>query len=75
MSGGQSAERQPPKVLVWAWLSVAGALAIVGAILGYRVTGTFLGAAAGWFSVAIIAGFAQFVLVVVGAIRGMRSHR
>ena len=54
-------------------LSVGAILAALGAFIGYQVTGKFLGVAAGFFAIAIVSGLAQFVLVVVAAVRGMRS--
>jgi cation transporter-like permease len=63
--------RRARKVLAWG-LSIGAVLAAVGSFIGYRVTGTFLGAAAGFFTIAIVSGLAQFVLVVVAAVRGMR---
>lgn len=73
MPAGDPDKRRPPKALVWGWLAGGLTLAVAGAIVGYRATGTFLGAAAGWCAIAIIAGVAQFGLVVVGAIRGLRA--
>jgi hypothetical protein len=54
-------------------LSIGAVLAAVGAFIGYRVTGTFLGAVAGFFSIVIVTTVGQFLLVVVGTVKGMRS--
>ena len=60
------------RVLAWG-LTIGAVLAALGAYIGYRVTGTFLGAAAGFLTIAIVSGLGQFVLVLVAAVRGMRS--
>jgi hypothetical protein len=74
MSGRASNDpaRQARKALALG-LSIGAVLAALGAVIGYRVTGTFLGAAAGFVSVAILTTVGQFILVVVGAVKGMRS--
>ena len=70
---GQSDRRElARKVLAWG-LTLGALLAALGAFIGYRLTGTLLGAAAGFMSIAIVAGLGQFVLVVMGAVHGMRS--
>jgi hypothetical protein len=40
-------------VLAWG-LTIGAVLAALGAYIGYRVTGTFLGAAAGFLTIAIV---------------------
>ena len=79
MSEGRDTEDGPDQtkrarsVLAWG-LTTGLVLAALGAFVAYRVTGTFLGAVAGWLSVVIVTVFGQFVLVLVGAVRGMRSR-
>jgi len=74
MSGGGSRDpaRRARRALAWG-LSIGAVLAAVGAFIGYRVTGTFLGAVAGFFSIVIVTTVGQFLLVVVGTVKGMRS--
>jgi hypothetical protein len=61
------------RVLAWG-LTIGALLAVLGAFVGYRATGTFLGAMAGVFTVAALSSVAQFALVVVGAVKGLRSR-
>ena len=73
-SSSQAASRKANRALV-VGLVLTLIVASGAALVAHRATHTFLGAVAGWCSVVIVLGFLQFLLVMIGAARGVRRSK